>query len=225
MNGDGFPDLIVATGSNTAGLVGVLLNDGTGKFPTVATYSSGGLSPLALAVADVNGDGKPDVVVANQWTDNTDTSSNVSVLLNDGTGKFSTAVAYGTGGFFPDSVAIADINGDGKVDLVVANSSVGATGGLGNVGVLLGNGDGTFGTAVAHPSGSYATAVAFSRPAARTIWYRIHRRGECSAHKCLLWSISGWSAAGSWLTAARCSAAKGGASNRMQGEERTSRLR
>ncbi len=158
VNGDGFPDLIVATGSNTAGLVGVLLNDGTGKFPTVATYSSGGLSPLALAVADVNGDGKPDVVVANQWTDNTDTSSNVSVLLNDGTGKFSTAVAYGTGGFFPDSVAIADINGDGKVDLVVANSSVGATGGLGNVGVLLGNGDGTFGTAVAHPSGSYGAA-------------------------------------------------------------------
>jgi hypothetical protein len=159
VNGDGFPDLIVATGSNTAGLVGVLLNDRTGKFPTVATYSSGGLSPLALAVADLNGDGKPDVVVANQWTDNTDTSSNVAVLLNDGTGKFPSGIQYGTGGFFPDSVAIADVNGDGKPDLVVANSSVLSSGGLGNVGVLLGNGKGAFQAAVAYDSGLYGAAA------------------------------------------------------------------
>ena len=51
--------------------MGVLLGNGDGTFRAEATYSSGGLSPLALAVADVNGDGKPDVVVANQCADDT----------------------------------------------------------------------------------------------------------------------------------------------------------
>jgi hypothetical protein len=149
----------VATGSSTAGSVGVRLGVGDGTFGAEATYSSGGLSPLALAVADLNGDGKADVVVSNQWADDTDTNSNVSVLLNDGTGKFPTAISNLTGGFYPDSIAIADVNGDGKPDLVVANSSVGSDGGLGNVGVLLGNGDGTFGTAIAYPSGAYGAAA------------------------------------------------------------------
>ena len=157
VNGDGKPDLIVGTGSSTAGLVGVLLGNGDGTFQTEVTYSSGGLSPLALAVANL-GNGQFDVVVANQWTDNTDTSSNVSVLVGNGNGTFNAPVSYGTGGFFPDSIVITDVNADGKVDLVVANSSVGSTGGLGNVGVLLGNGDGTFGTAVAYSSGSYGAA-------------------------------------------------------------------
>jgi hypothetical protein len=162
VNGDGKLDLIVATGSNTAGLVGVLLGMGDGTFQAEVTYSSGGLSPLALAVADVNGDGEPDVVVANRWTDNTYTNSNVAVLLNGGTGNFPSGIQYGTGGFYPDSVAIADVNGDGNPDLVVANSSsIRSTGGLGNVGVLLGNGKGAFQAAMAYSSGLYgATSVA-----------------------------------------------------------------
>jgi hypothetical protein len=159
VNGDGKLDLIVATGSNAAGLVGVLFGNGDGTFQAEATYSSGGLSPLALAVADLNGDGKPDVVVSNQWADDTDTNSNVSVLLNDGTGKFPTPVSNLTGGFYPDSIAIADVNRDGKPDLVVANSSVGSDGGLGNVGVLLGKGDGTFQAAAAYLSGGYGAAA------------------------------------------------------------------
>ena len=161
VNGDRKLDLIVATGSNTAGLVGVLLGNGDGSFQAEVTYSSGGLSPAALAVADVNGDGKPDVVVANRWTDNTHTNSNVAVLLNGGTGNFPSGIQYGTGGFYPDSVAIADVNGDGNPDLVVANTSVLSTGGLGNVGVLLGNGKGAFQGAMAYNSGLYgATSVA-----------------------------------------------------------------
>jgi len=159
VNGDGKLDLIVATGSNAAGLVGVLFGNGDGTFQAEATYSSGGLSPLALAVADLNGDGKPDVVVSNQWADDTDTNSNVSVLLNDGTGKFPTPVSNLTGGFYPDSIAIADVNRDGKPDLVVANSSVGSDGGLGNVGVLLGKGDGTFQAASTYASGGYGAAA------------------------------------------------------------------
>ena len=48
-------------------------------------------------------------------------SNNVSVLLGNGDGTFQTAVSYGTGGYQPYSVAVADVNGDGKPDLVVAN--------------------------------------------------------------------------------------------------------
>jgi len=158
LNNDGFPDLIVGTGSNTAGLVGVLIGNGNGTFQTVQTYPSGGLSPAAVAVADL-GNGKFDVVVGNTWADSTETSSNVGVLIGNGDGTFQTAVAYPTGGFFPDSIAIADVNGDGKPDMVVANSSVtSSSGSLGNVGVLLGNGNGAFGTTAAYLSGGYGAA-------------------------------------------------------------------
>ena len=81
----------------------------------------------------MNGDGQPDLVVANAGSDT------VGILLGNGGGTFKKAVTY-PAGFFPASVAVADVNGDGKPDLVVANSQDNANG---SVGVLLGNGDGT----------------------------------------------------------------------------------
>jgi hypothetical protein len=68
--------------------------------------------------------------------------------------NFAPAVAYGSGGLTAYSVAVADVNGDGKLDLVVANFCANAnncTNGI--VGVLLGNGDGTFQAAVTYGSG------------------------------------------------------------------------
>ena len=101
----------------------------------------------SVAVADVNGDGKLDLVVTN------DGSSNVSVLLGNGDGTFKAAVSYNSGGQGAGSVEVADVNGDSKLDLVVAND------GSSNVSVLLGNGDGTFQAAVSYNSGGQGSAV------------------------------------------------------------------
>jgi hypothetical protein len=106
---------------------------------------SGGIFPQSLAVADLNRDGKLDVVVANG------DSNTVGVLLGNGDGTLRPAITYDSGGFSPRSVAVADVNGDGKPDLVVANCGSGCGGGteVAVVSVLLGNGDGTFQPAVA----------------------------------------------------------------------------
>jgi hypothetical protein len=85
-----------------------------------------------VAIGDLNGDGKPDLAVANAG------SNTVSVLLGNGDGTFGAKTDYTTGSF-PASVAIGDLNGDGKPDLAVASFYSNA------VSVLLGNGDGTFG--------------------------------------------------------------------------------
>ncbi len=153
LNGDSKPDIVVAnSGSNN---VGVLLGNGDGTFQTAVTYGSGGYdswgSGQVVAAADVNGDGKPDIVVANNCADSAcDNGGSVGVLLGNGDGTFQTAVAFGSGGNGTDAVAVADVNGDGKPDLVVTNLNSPA------VGVLLGNGDGTFQQATTYYLG-YAT--------------------------------------------------------------------
>lgn len=144
VNGDGKPDLVVASGS-----ISVLLGNGDGTFQTAVNYSSGGGTPYSVAIADVNGDGKPDIVVA-------DFGNGVGVLLNNGDGTFQTAVVFGAGSTDPDAVAVGDVNGDGKPDIVVGNFDGYA------VAVLLGNGDGTFQTPVTYASGGgtpYSVAV------------------------------------------------------------------
>jgi hypothetical protein len=152
VNGDGKPDLVVANCGSSIycpkGTVGVLLGNGDGTFQAAVTYSSGGPETTSVAVADVNGDGKPDLVVANAVAlPNGDGS--VGVLLGNGDGTFQTAVAYDSGGNDAVSIAVADVNGDGKPDLVVVNECVSGTEcNYGSVAVLLGNGDGTFQTAV-----------------------------------------------------------------------------
>jgi hypothetical protein len=159
VNGDGKPDLVVANVCGAAcgvpseeGSVGVLLGNGDGTFQPAVIYDSGGISPVSIAVADLNGDGKLDLVVANQCVKdeqcNPWTEATVSVLLGNGDGTFQTAVSYDPGGAHTESVAVADVNGDGKPDLVAANACVDC--GPASVGVLLGNGDGTFQPAVVY---------------------------------------------------------------------------
>ena len=151
LNGDGNPDLLVANrcvdSGNCNGVVGVRLGNGDGRFQPVVTYDSGGYEAQSVAAADVNGDGKPDLMVANVCADSDCTNGGVvGVLLGNGDGTFQAAMSYGSGGQVAESVTVADVNGDGKPDLLVAN-------GDGSVGVLLGNGDGSFQAAVSYGSG------------------------------------------------------------------------
>jgi hypothetical protein len=98
------------------------------------TSGNTGATHWGVAVADFNGDGKPDLATPNDFT------TDVSVLLNSGTGTFPTVVRY-TVGLDPKAVAAGDLNGDDKPDLVVANR-------FSSISVLLNKGDGTFASAV-----------------------------------------------------------------------------
>jgi len=163
VNGDGKPDLVVANNctsgdfgigcTDPSGTAGVLLGNGDGTFQAAVTYGAGGSDASSVAVADVNGDGKPDLLVG-ECAD-TNCYGLVGVLLGNGDGTFQAAVTYGSVGTFAYSAAVADVNGDGKPDLLVANVCSGNCffnpGGL--VAVLLGNGDGTFQAAVTYGSG------------------------------------------------------------------------
>src|SRR4029077_9673154 len=145
VNGDGKMDLIVSnqcarSNNCTNGSVSVLLGNGDGTFQAALSYGSGGQYTFSVAAEDVNGDGRPDLLVSNECADNTCGNGSVGVLLGNGDGTFHAAVSYGTGGQYAYSVAVGDVNGDGKPDLVVAHQL--------SVAVLLGNGDGTFQTAM-----------------------------------------------------------------------------
>jgi len=152
LNGDSKLDLVVShvNASPVNGTLAVLLGAGSGTF-FAPTYYNVGRKPYSLAVGDVSGDGKPDVVTAN-YDDN-----NVAVLANkgDGSGTFQPAIYYTTGAN-PYSVAIGELTGGGIMDIVVANS------GANTVSVLESSfppkvdyraGDGPYGVAIGDVSG------------------------------------------------------------------------
>ncbi len=107
----------------------VLVNNGSGYLDPASMPT--GTKPSAVRLADVNADGKSDLIVTNY------DKGTVRVALGEGNGRFG-ALATFTAGLGANGVAVGDVSGDSKVDLVVSNFDASS------VSVLLGNGDGTF---------------------------------------------------------------------------------
>ena len=155
VNGDGKLDIVTANFASSD--VTVLLGNGVGGFSipikkpswgevaptnklstsslTASSNLSVGTQPYSVALGDINGDDKLDIVTANQI------GGNVSVLIGNGTGFFNPASNFSTGNGYPNSVALGDVNGDGKLDIVTANVF------SNNIAVLTGNGVGGFNAA------------------------------------------------------------------------------
>jgi hypothetical protein len=149
VNGDGKLDLVMFDSKNE---VDVFLGNGDGTFQAPAIYTAGA-NPKALAVGDFNGDGHPDIAVMNTPSSG---SGTVNILLNNGDGTFSAFATAANAGLTPSAIAAADLNGDGKADLVVTNKN----GFNSTVSILISNGDGSFKAAVAYPVDGDPTAVA-----------------------------------------------------------------
>ncbi len=164
VNGDGIPDLALIIQTSPAvsidgpGAIGQAVimtgnGDGTFTFASTLNIAPQGTEPYALQLADVNGDGKADLVgiafdysatgLSNPFT------PFLFVALGDGAGSFQLAHFYSLTGIPQTGMMVADVNGDKKPDVVFAGLSIAAifnndTTDLSGVGVFLGAGDGSF---------------------------------------------------------------------------------
>jgi hypothetical protein len=150
LNGDGLLDLAEMDGDTNQ--LTIFLATSATTYATGVSYNTSDTvyDACSLTAGDLTGDGKDEIVNAN-CNDNT-----LTVYVNNGDGTFQTGVYYAdalsapsgtTADLYPEGVAIADVNGDGKADIISSNADGG------DATILLGNGDGT----VSVPSIGYAT--------------------------------------------------------------------
>ncbi len=156
-NGDGKLDLVTADAYGMS----VLLGNGDGSFKPASNISIGSDNPLSVAVGDFNGDGKLDLGVTSQlyvfdgggsYGDSFHYEGHASVLLGNGDGTFAapSTTVLNSGGTGPGTVALTDVNADGKLDLVTANPVVS---------VLLGDGNGHLLAPTYYNAGGYSVAA------------------------------------------------------------------
>jgi RHS repeat-associated protein len=166
-NADGKLDIATANNGGQGSslpILSVLLGNGNGTFQTAWNSTLGGQTwdmSSTLAVADFNGDGKPDLAIGNPSADY------VTIATGNGDGTFTFASRVtpndslsspngtGAGG----SVASADLNGDGKADLVIAGTQSAS---VTPVDVWFGNGDGTFGSESVYYAGGGPASISIA---------------------------------------------------------------
>jgi hypothetical protein len=146
LDGDGDVDLAVA--NSTAGAVTVLHNQGDGAFEAHPEYDVGRDCPVSVALGDIDQDRDGDLAVAS--TGCMDFESGLSVLRNKGSAALELEVIDRDGA--PSSVVLEDLDGDGGVDMAVANRHT--------VSTLRNRGDGTYEAKIEHPVGDSPVSVA-----------------------------------------------------------------
>ena len=163
VNGDGILDIvsIVNGGESTPGQLKILLGNGGTNFQSPLAYPIGSsLAQLnSVTIGDFNGDHKPDIAVA-MAPFGSGAGSNMMIFLGNGDGTFqpSSVLALPAA---PMSVATADLNGDGKLDLAFTLNNVAATSIAvgGSIAFALGNGDGTFAAPTYVPGAGGSIAI------------------------------------------------------------------
>jgi hypothetical protein len=159
LDGDHAPDLVVG-GIDS---VTTMENDGQGHFHATGNYFVG-LDIACTKVADLNNDGKPDIVATGTGT------LNAQVLLGNGDGAFTRGQNLFSGGFGPQCLSIGQLSGDGNDDLAIVNSS--STYVTGDVAIMDGDGSGRFSLAATYPVGllPWASSIAdFNKTGRRDI--------------------------------------------------------
>jgi len=144
-NGDGILDAAVANASDRS--VSVLLGNADGTFQNRSDFFLG-LAPVSLIVGDFNGDHKADIVLAGT----SNPLGAVGVLLGNGDGTFQSAADFDLASQ-PAALCAGDFNGDGRLDLAIADPDINS------VTVLVGNGKGTFPTHVEYPTGTWPRLI------------------------------------------------------------------
>jgi hypothetical protein len=141
LNGDRLLDIVVTHSGVTDNGTGpddivVLLANADGTFEKLQRHA--GVNPQAVVVADLDGDHQLDLATAND-------GDHLSIFLGNGDGTFKDPTNFPIGAPYASGIAAADVNRDGTLDLVTANSLVGKGRSDKTVSVLSGRGDGTFG--------------------------------------------------------------------------------
>lgn len=156
LDGDGLNDIVVS--SNTEKAFAVLKNTGSGAFASAVKYNVGDTYTVKnIVCSDFNGDGKADVVVVVN-TAIGDSAGKLLIYANNGDGTFNTTPQSFNVTTWPQQVAVADFNGDGKEDLVVVDFSNSAISVLLNDGTFGNAGGGAANTVTLLTSGTYSTS-------------------------------------------------------------------